>query len=126
MLRQGLSNPAIFSLFRPNDYYQIVSGSIVAVQQVGDQSQEPEAPGQDDKRIVASELPEQMLLVFLEALGSVAEAEEQGIAPEAARASPAEGHCRQTCGAHCHRTRGRSRRIGIFQCCGWLGVLQYA
>jgi hypothetical protein len=65
MLSQCLSNPAILSVFGPDNDYQVVSGRIVRVEEVVDQAHQPKAAGENDELIFGSELLEQILLVLL-------------------------------------------------------------
>lgn len=64
MFRECLPKPAIFTVFRSNEQDQIVTSSVVGVEEIGDDAQQTEAAREDEKRIFVPELMEYALLEF--------------------------------------------------------------
>jgi hypothetical protein len=62
---EGLSNPSILSVVCTDHDYQVVSGGIIRVEEVGDNTQEAEATRHDDELIFFAELFEYFLLELL-------------------------------------------------------------
>jgi hypothetical protein len=65
MLRQSLSDPAIFSLVCSNDEYEIVACGVVGVQEISDETEEPQTASKYHEFILLTKLLEKILLVFL-------------------------------------------------------------
>lgn len=65
MLGKGLAYPGVFPVFGIDDHNQVVPRSIVGMEQVGEETEETQATGDDDKLIFFTEFLEQFLLVYL-------------------------------------------------------------
>lgn len=59
------ANPFILSIISTNYYNQIVTCCIKCMKEIGHDSQEPQAPGENDELIFIAKLVEQVLLIFL-------------------------------------------------------------
>ena len=65
MLSQSFSDPSILSVVCSDYHNQVVPGSIVRVEEVGDNAQEAETTRHDNELIFVAELSEYVLLEFL-------------------------------------------------------------
>lgn len=65
MFSQCLSNPPIFSLVCADNNDEVVSSSIVGMQEVGDKTKESKATREDNKLILVGEFGVEVLLIFL-------------------------------------------------------------
>jgi hypothetical protein len=65
MFREALSNPAIFALVCAEDDNQIVTSSVVGVQEIRDYAQEADTASKDDELVFFAEFFEDVLLEVL-------------------------------------------------------------
>jgi hypothetical protein len=65
MFGQRLTDPSIFPIFSSDDYDEVISGSVVAVEEIRNEAHEAEALRDNDEFIFDTELLKEVLLVLL-------------------------------------------------------------
>lgn len=65
MFGKRFANPYVLTLFSAYEKYEVITGGIVRVEEVGDDAQEAEAARKYNELIVVSQFLEDVLLEFL-------------------------------------------------------------
>jgi hypothetical protein len=66
VLGQCLPDPGVLTVLGPDDEDEVVACSVIAVQKVGDEPHQAQAPREDDELIFGADLLEEILLEFLD------------------------------------------------------------